>query len=156
MSSYTKWSWHDNPLIDPYKGVKYEVSEENGIILRGNRFVMPKSLQIKAIQIAHEKNLGVEKCKSLLRMNVHWLSMNSMVSGSIRDCTAGKVNSRDLPLNPLKTSELPENVWAEIAIDFFGPLPSGERLLVITDLYSRFPLVVVMKNTNAEAVINRL
>ena len=76
--------------------------------------VMPKSLQIKAIQIAHEGHLEVEKCKSLLRMKVYWPNMNFMVNDFIRGCTACKANSRDPPPEPLKTSELSENVWAEI------------------------------------------
>ena len=39
--------------------------------------------------------------------------------------------------------------------DFLGPLASEDSLAVITDLYSRFPLIDVMKTTNADAVINR-
>lgn len=146
--------WHDNPLVESYKKIKYELSDDNGIILRGDRIVLPTLLQRKAIQLAHEGHLGIEKCKSLLRSKVYWPNMNTMIESFIRNCTACKANSKDAPPEPLKPSELPENVWTEISVDFFGPLPSGEKLLVITDLYSRFPLVEIMRNTNSQAVIS--
>ena len=37
--------------------------------------------------------------------------------------------------------------------DFCGPLPSGQYLMVITDEYSRFPIVEVVRSTAAEQVI---
>ena len=51
-------------------------------------------------------------------------------------------------------SELPKGSWVDISCDFFGPLASGDSLL-ITDLYSRFPFTEVMKTANSAAVINR-
>ena len=53
-------------------------------------------------------------------------------------------------------SQLPNGPWEDISIDFFGPLPLGETLLVIIDLYTRFPLVEIMKTTTEYAVIKRL
>ena len=69
---------------------------------------------------------------------------------------AFRVKQRKNEPEPLHPSELPEAVWSEIAIDFYGPVPTGEKLLVTTDMYSRFPLVETMRNTNADAVINKL
>ncbi|XP_047140939.1 uncharacterized protein K02A2.6 [Hydra vulgaris] len=53
-------------------------------------------------------------------------------------------------------SNLPEHVWDELAMDFFGPLPSGEYLFVIEDLYSRYPFVDIIKTTTASSVISKL
>ena len=38
-------------------------------------------------------------------------------------------------------SELPSRKWSHLCADFYGPLPSGEYLLVVLDEYSRFPEV---------------
>ena len=57
---------------------------------------------------------------------------------------------------PLRMSELPDQPWSEIAIDFCGHLPTGEMLLVIVDRYSRYPLVEIMTTTTATNVIKRL
>ena len=41
-------------------------------------------------------------------------------------------------------------------IDFYGPLPSGEYLLVLIDRYSRFPEVEIVKSTKASVIILKL
>ena len=51
---------------------------------------------------------------------------------------------------------MPEKVFEEIGADFYGPLPNGEKLLDITDLYSRFPFIEIMKTTTAVKVTGRL
>ena len=38
-------------------------------------------------------------------------------------------------------------------MDFWGPLPSGEHLLVMIDKYSRYPEVEIVHSTSADAVI---
>ena len=38
-------------------------------------------------------------------------------------------------------------------MDFCGPLPSGEYLLILVDEYSRFPVVAIINSTAASTVI---
>ena len=38
-------------------------------------------------------------------------------------------------------------------MDFWGPLPSGEYLLVMIDKYSRYPAVEIVRSTSADAVV---
>ena len=148
--------WYENPLVQPYHNIRTELSDIDGIVMRGERIVLPESLRLKAMKIAHEGHLGIEKCKSLLRMKVYWPKMQADMERFISNCNACKANSKANAPEPLHPSELPEAVWSEISIDFYGPVPTGEKLFVVIDLYSRFPLVEVMKTTNAEATINRL
>ena len=54
---------------------------------------------------------------------------------------------------PLKMTPLPETPWCVLSTDFYGPLPSGEYLLVIIDDYSRFPVVELVRSTSANTVI---
>ncbi|XP_014665040.1 PREDICTED: uncharacterized protein K02A2.6-like [Priapulus caudatus] len=57
---------------------------------------------------------------------------------------------------PLIMSPLPAEPWAEVSVDFNGPLPSSEMLLVVTDDYSRFPEVEIVLSTAAKTVIPKL
>ncbi|KAK3747024.1 hypothetical protein QZH41_010333 [Actinostola sp. cb2023] len=52
-------------------------------------------------------------------------------------------------------SPLPTSPWQEVSIDF-KDLSSGEYLLVITDDYSRYPVVEIVRSTSAKAVIPKL
>ena len=38
-------------------------------------------------------------------------------------------------------------------MDFLGPLPSGEELMVLVDEYSRFPIVEIIRSVSANTVI---
>lgn len=41
-------------------------------------------------------------------------------------------------------------------MDILGPLPSGDSILVIIDLYSRYRVTEVLRSTTSEAIIERL
>ena len=43
-----------------------------------------------------------------------------------------------------------------LRMDFLGPFPSGDYLLVVIDEYNRFPEVEIVKSTSAKSVIPRL
>ena len=49
-------------------------------------------------------------------------------------------------------TETPNSPWEKVSIDFCGPLPSGDYLLVVIDDYSRFPEVEILKSTSSRAV----
>ena len=37
---------------------------------------------------------------------------------------------------PLIMSKLPDGTWGKMKVDFFGPIPPGEYILVVADQYS--------------------
>jgi len=51
---------------------------------------------------------------------------------------------------------LPSAPWKEVAIDFAGPFPSGDYIMVVTDEFSHFPEVEILTSTSAKAVIPKL
>jgi len=46
--------------------------------------------------------------------------------------------------------------WVDVAMDFLGPLPSNDYLLVIIDYFNRYKEIKVMKNITASDVIKIL
>lgn len=55
------------PEISSFKNIQHELSCNNGIILKGNKIVLPEALQVRAIEIAHCGHLGIVRTKQLLR-----------------------------------------------------------------------------------------
>ena len=53
-------------------------------------------------------------------------------------------------------TELPQGPWQDIAIDFMGPLPSGDYVFVVTDYCSRYVELSISKRNTAEVAINSL
>lgn len=50
-------------------------------------------------------------------------------------------------------SDMPDKPWEKLSVDFCGPLPSGDYLFVITDEFSRYPVLEVTRSTSANATI---
>ena len=50
-------------MIKKYQPVKDELSVTNGLVLRGNSLVIPKSLQQKMLNKLHAGHQGITKCR---------------------------------------------------------------------------------------------
>ena len=48
-------------------------------------------------------------------------------------------------------NELPKVPWNSIAANVYGPLQTGEKLLVLVDYYSKFPVIEISKNTDSRS-----
>ena len=98
------------------------------------------------------------KTKRLLREKVWFPGIDKLTEDKINNCLpcqASAPESTAMP-EPLNMTELPNGPWKEVAIDFAGPFPSGECLMVVIDEYSRFPEVEILTSTSARAVIPKL
>ena len=51
---------------------------------------------------------------------------------------------------------MPDGPWQEVNIDFKGPLPSGQYLLVIIYSYFQYPEVEIVSSTAAQKVIPKI
>ena len=160
--------WHkideiENPDVDKdelkmLRNVKDEltVSSQNDVLLRNTRIVIPRKLRSNAISLAHIGHQGLVKTKSLLREKVWFPLIDSLVKKEIDSCIPCQASGREKPPQPLCMSSLPEENFEKVYVDFLGPLPSGESLLVVLDGRSRYPVVEIQKKTDAPALIPRL
>ena len=126
------------------------------VILRGTQIVIPKSLQDRVIDLAHEGHQGVVKTKRLLREKVWFPNIDKLVEEKVYSCVACQSATHSNSREPLQMTPLPDNAWEELSMDFCGPFPSGDYLLVVIDNYSRYPVVEIIKSTSARAVIPKL
>ena len=113
-------------------------------------------MQQKAIDIAHESHQGLSKTKALLREKIWFLGIDELAKRTIDSCLACQAVGRSPPPEPIKQAEMPKAPWEILHIDFCGPLPSNDYLLVLIDRYSRYPEVEVIRSTKAACVIPKL
>ena len=100
--------WHYD-VVRPYKSIKDELTvTSKGVILRGSRKVMPKSLQQRAIDIAHETHPGLTKTKALIREKIWFPNIDKMVKDTVDRCIACQAVSRTSPQEPLTVTEMPK------------------------------------------------
>ncbi|XP_055543424.1 uncharacterized protein K02A2.6-like [Wyeomyia smithii] len=113
-----------------YRVVRNELCQFEDVLLRGDRIVIPKSLRTRVLSAAHDGHPGITMMKN------HLSSTGS----------TGGNDSQPPPSYP----------WHTLAIDFLGPLPEEQSLLVVIDYYSRFIEVCEMETTTATDVVGEL
>lgn len=133
-----------------------ELCSVDGVLLRGNRLVIPTQLQERIVTLAHEAHPGMAAMKRRLRQKVWWPQMDKQVESFVKRCKECTIVSCLGAPEPLKRTRMPEKPWKDIAVDFMGPLPSGHSLFVIVDYFSRFTEAVVMRTITARRTIEAL
>lgn len=140
-----------------YYAVRQELSvTQNGVILRGTKLVMPNELRKRTIKLAHQGHQGIVKTKQALRTKVWWPAMGKMAEDYVKRCHACQSLGQGDPPPPMQRTAMPDKPWSVLHMDFCGPFPNGETVLVVIDAYSRFPEVEIMKSTSAKSVMTKL
>ncbi|XP_043216302.1 uncharacterized protein K02A2.6-like [Amphibalanus amphitrite] len=150
-----------DPDLDPFRQIFREFSFNRGVLLREDRLYIPASepepgagsLRQRVVELAHEGHQGVGRCKRLLRAQVWFPHLDALVDEKISKCLACQASTFTPTRDPLKPTPLPERPWQRVAADFWGPLSSGEHLLVVIDEYSRYPEVEITSSTSGLATI---
>jgi len=147
----------NSSIFSGLKNVKGELAyvPKYKILLRGRRIVVPEELQQRCVNLAHESHLGIVKTKALLREKVWFSGIDKLVDSTVRQCLSCQSVVHMPVREPLKMSPLPQAPWEEVSADF-AHLSNGEYLLVVSDDYSRFPIVEVINSTSAATVIPKL
>lgn len=112
-----------------------------------------RSLRCQVVNLAHESHRGIVATKKKLREKIWFPGLDHLVEDTIATCHLCQVTGAPAKQEPLQMSELPRAVWTTLAADFFGPLDTGNYLLVIIDEYSRFPIVRPVSSTSAMATL---
>ena len=125
----------DSDIVAPFRKVKNEltVTSEN-IILRGTRIALQEVLQQRAINIAHESHQGLSNIKALLRTKTWFPGIDDRTKRTVHQCIPCQAIGKSNNPEPLRMTDMPFVPWQKVHLDFYGPLPSGQYLLVCIEL----------------------
>ena len=79
-----------------------------------------------------------------------------MVEAHIQHCHPCQVVTVSQEREPLRMTAMPREPWKDVAMDFLGPIYTGEYMLVTVCKQSRWAEVEVLTSTSARAVIPKL
>lgn len=130
---------------------------DDGLILKDEKIVLPKSLQAIALKKAHQgSHPGMNNLKRRIRSHFWMPKLNEAVEKLVKACNEcllfGSKNTKE----PLSAHKVPQKAWSEVNIDLFGPMPNKKHILVVTDSMSRFPAAKVVPSTSSAAVVPSL
>ena len=130
-----------------------DLSIINGILMRGNRIVIPKGLQNEILDQLHSGHQGIFKCKERAHCSVWWPNITVDIEKYIKNCRICCQFQRP-QIEPLCPSELQNTPWQKVGTDLFE-WKSNNYLLVV-DYYSRYIETVKLSSTTSLGVINHL
>ena len=129
----------------------------NGILLKGDRIVLPESLQQKAIELAHRgAHPGQNGMERRLRYHFFFHNMFHKVEQFVKACDGCSRHVDKKSKEPITHHKVPDKCWNTVAVDLFGPMPSSNHVVVVHDLASRFPAAKLVRSTKADNVIPAL
>ena len=115
---------------------------------------MPNALQQKVVQLAHEGHQGIVKTKQLIHSTMWFPGIDAAIQEAEERCLPCQAATDTKQKEPLLPTELPTAPWLKVTTDLFGPIAGGqEYVLVVQDLYSRYPAVEIVHSTSAKAVL---
>ena len=138
--------------LKPYKGIFAELTNIDGMILRGERIVVPALFRDKVVEIAHEGHQGIVRTKQILRAHVWFPGIDDHVQKLVLSCIPCQAVTPEYNREPLRMTLLPLGPWKNVSVDFAGPF--GKRMaLVLWDQYSRTPVVEFVSSTSSECTV---
>lgn len=148
--------WEDHAVTDDLKYYYERVSSlstEGECLMFCERVMVPLSCRERILELLHGCHLGIVRMKQMARRYVYWRGMDTDIERFVKGCRACSVTGRAV------TKELTQwpsvnRPFERLHVDFCHI--AGKTLLVIVDSYSKWMDVKVMKNTDAQSVINVL
>ncbi|KAI5721049.1 hypothetical protein M8J77_015290 [Diaphorina citri] len=119
-----------------------EFSLHNGVIMRGQRVVIPESIQQYVLQELHQTHCGIVKMKALARSTVYWKNIDKDIESLVRSCPACVQITHVAKKVPLHPWEKPNEIWQRIHADFAGPI-EGKQLFIVVDALTKWVEVEV-------------
>lgn len=147
-----KW----NEKLKKYCPFREELGVVNDIVMRGDRIVVPTNLRKRILKLAHIGHPGIERTKQRIRSKVWWPNVDKDAEKAVKSCLECQLVSNSVPSEPMAVRELPQQPWQIISMDMLGPLPSGDSILVLIDLYSRYRITEVLQSTTTDDIVARL
>ena len=151
------WPDHQSalpPLVVPYFSIRDELAVTDGLVFRGERLVIPKSLRSQIKKDIHCGHQGIESCLQRAREHVFWPGMNKEGKEWIQTCEACREFEQTPCKETLLSHEIPDSPWQKIATDLFTF--KNKEYLVTVCYRSNFWEVDRLYNTKSSTVIKKL
>ena len=154
MNGWPEFRSECPPHICNYWNYRDELSLIDGILLKGNRIIIPKMLRCDVLNQIHYAHLGIDKCRLRARDSVFWPNINKDIADLISQCEACCELQNNNKKEPLIAFDIPPTPWHTLASDLF--FYDNENYLIVVDYYSKFPVVRKIPNITTEQVIKNM
>ena len=156
LSETIKYGWPETKGETPVSihadwDVRDEMSQLNGVVLRGERIAIPPSMRKVMLEKIHQGHMGIEKSKRRARDTLYWPGMNSQITDTVSSCSICLEHRKQNAKEPMIPFRVPTKPWELLATDLFTWDKS--EYLIIVDYHSRFFEVAKLPDTKSIKII---
>lgn len=157
VKSYIEKGWPENcnqlnSNIKQYWTFRDELAILDGIILKSNLVVIPRSLKNYMMGKIHEGHVGLSTCKTRARSCVFWPEINKDLDNYVTSCVPCAKLMPNNQKEPLLNHDIEPLPWYKIGMDICTF--DEKYYLVMIDYYSKFIEVCKLDNLSSDCVIN--
>ncbi|UYV83322.1 K02A2.6-like, partial [Cordylochernes scorpioides] len=155
VAFYSKNGWPAkcqlSPLERSFYDVRDEIGEENGLLMRGLRVIIPSNMRKDVLNRIHAGHQGITKCRARAKDHVWWPGIGQEIQDMVKTCEKC-IENQPLKHEPLIPNDFPERPWQKVGMDLFHY--EGSEYLVVVDYFSRFIEVVRLTKLSSETVVD--
>lgn len=147
------WENGECPAYAPFRE---DLCIVNGLILKGDRIIIPVSMRKEMLKRVHEGHLGIEKQKRVARDAIYWPNMNRDIEESVQGCSVCQKYRPAQGKESFSTEEekIKWGPWEKVGADLFHW--EGNEYLICIDYYSNYPEITMLASTSSETVVTHL
>jgi len=136
--------------LQVYFSFREELSIQDGVVLKGERIVVPSSLRQCVMDKVHASHLGIKGCLRRAKEAFYWPDIYKQITEFISRCRIYNSYKPEQQKESLKCHEIPTRLWQSISADLFEL--NGTHYLITTDRYSNLLELDILTSTTARAV----
>lgn len=109
----------------------HDLSECNGLLLKGEQIVVPASLQADVLRQIHAGHLGISKCIERAKLTVYWPRYIDQVTNLVEGCDRSQENRHQNPAQPSYPVPIPDYSFQKVTADLYEI--RGVHYLLVVD-----------------------
>ena len=133
----SRWPKPLTEELVPFQRRAEELAVVKGLVMWGQRVIIPLCLRNKVKHEPHEGHFGSQRMKSLARSYVWWSNMDSELEAMVAACGDCNQAAKDPPKTAINPWPMTLKPWTRLHVDYAGPV-EGWMLLIVVDSYSKW------------------
>ena len=119
-----------------WKRYRCDLVEDNGLIIKANRVVVPAGLRRKFLALVHGAHQGLESTLRRARRAVFWPGIKKDIESHVGACTSCATDAPENRRDVLHNHSVPDTPWTKLGADYLSH--KGRDYLVIVDYHSNY------------------
>ena len=134
--------------------IRSELSVCNGLLVKGDRIVIPYTTRKEILERIHDGHTGITKCRERANQSVWWPHVSKDIQDRVATCGHCLEKQPSQAREPMLPSSLPDRPFQKVDVDLCEF--KGLQYLVIVDYYSRYIDLAHLPNIMSSMVVNKM